>query len=65
MSRICVITGKRPKSGNQRTFSNKASKRTFVPNLQTMRVRKDGRTVTLKVSTRALRTMAKAPRGVR
>lgn len=65
MARICAVTGKRPKTGNQRTFSNKSSKRTFVPNLQTVRIRRNGRTVTLKVSASALRTMAKTVRGVR
>lgn len=65
MSRVCQLTGKRPLAGNARTFSNKKSRRRFIPNLQKLRVKVGGRMTTLRVSTKALRTLAKDARGVR
>jgi len=65
MSRVCQLTGKKPLAGNQRTFSNKKTRRVFVPNLQKLKVKVGGRHVTLRVSTKALRTLAKDARGVR
>ena len=65
MSSICPLTGKRPTAGNQRTFSNKATRRTFVPNLQKMRLKLGGRTVSMRLSTKAMRTLVKDARGVR
>lgn len=65
MSRICALTGKKPKTGNSRSFSNKSSKRTFVPNLQKLRVNVGGRKITLKVSAQAIRTLSKDARGLK
>lgn len=50
------MTGRKTKSGNSRSHSNIASRRKFQVNLQTKRV--DG--VKLRLSARALRTLAKA-----
>ena len=38
MSRVCEITGKRPKAGNNRSHACNATKRRFLPNLVTKKV---------------------------
>ena len=62
MSRICPLTGKAPLSGNKRAHSLRASRRVFNPNLQKCRVEIDGKIVTLRLSARARRTLAKQVR---
>jgi large subunit ribosomal protein L28 len=59
MARVCEITGKRPRVGNNVSHANNKTKRRFYPNLQTKRffVPEDGKWVTLKVSTKALKTI--------
>ncbi|MCO6485793.1 MAG: 50S ribosomal protein L28 [Saprospiraceae bacterium] len=61
MSRTCQLTGKRPISGNYVSHSNRKTKRRFIPNIQKKRVfvPELGEFVTLKVSTKALRTINK------
>ena len=61
MSKICAITGKKPMVGNNVSHSNKKTKRKFYPNLQTKKffVPETGEYITLKVSTKALRTINK------
>lgn len=61
MSRKCKLTGKGPLSGNNVSFSQKKTKRRFLPNLQTRNIfiPELGRKVTLKMSARAIRTMDK------
>jgi len=61
MSRVCEITGKRPKSGNNRSHACNATKRRFLPNLVTKKVvdPKTGKVRKMKISTRALRTLNK------
>jgi len=61
MSRVCEVTGKRPRVGNNVSHSNIKTKRKFYPNLQTKRVYipEEDKWVTLKVSTSALRTINK------
>jgi large subunit ribosomal protein L28 len=61
MSKVCQLTGKRPISGNTVSHSNAKTRRRFLPNLQTKRffVSETGEFVTLKVSTQAMRTIAK------
>ncbi|MGK2849143.1 MAG: 50S ribosomal protein L28 [Minisyncoccota bacterium] len=56
MSRICQLTGRKTASGNSRSHSNIATRRTFKINLQTKRI--DG--MKLRLSTRAIRTLTKA-----
>ena len=56
MSRVCQMTGRKTASGNSRSHSNIATRRTFKINLQTRRL--GGMKV--RLSTRALRTLAKA-----
>src|SRR5688500_836650 len=64
MSRVCQVTGKKPRVGNTVSHANNRKRRRFLPNLHTQRfwVESEGRFVTLKVSTRGLRTIEK--RGV-
>ena len=59
MARVCEITGKRPRVGNNVSHANNKTKRRFYPNLQTKRffVPEEGKWVTLKVSTKALKTI--------
>ena len=61
MSKVCVLTGKRPITGNKVSHSNRKTKRRFLPNLQTQRfyVPEIEYFVTLKVSTIAIRTISK------
>jgi len=66
MAKVCILTGKKPKSGNNVSHSVRRTKRRFLPNLQRITLQgvdKNGRTVRAKmrISTAALRTLAKAP----
>ncbi len=60
MSRVCVITGKGPISGNARSHSCIATKRNWGVNLQKVKVEVDGKVQTVRVSARALKTLKKA-----
>ncbi len=57
----CKITGKRPLVGNRVSHSNIKTKHRQMPNIQHKRVwdEEGGRWVSLRVSTRALRTIQK------
>jgi large subunit ribosomal protein L28 len=61
MARVCEITGKRPQVGNNVSHANNKTKRRFYPNLQTKRffVPETGEWVTLKLSTKAIKTISK------
>lgn len=61
MSRVCQVTGKRPIFGNTVSHANNKKRRRFLPNLHTHRFWLEGekRFVTLRVSTRGLRTIDK------
>lgn len=61
MARKCVKTGKKTSSGQNRSHSLRATKRTFKPNIQKKRVYdpNTGEYKTMKVSTSYLRTLAK------
>ncbi|RIY31483.1 50S ribosomal protein L28 [Psittacicella melopsittaci] len=61
MSRVCQVTGKRPAVGNNRSHALNATRRRFLPNLQSHRfwVESENRYVTLRVSTKGLRTIDK------
>lgn len=61
MSKVCQVTGKRPTTGNNVSFSNRKTKRRFEPNLQTKRyyIPSEGRWVTLTLSTKGMKTIAK------
>ena len=59
MSRRCQITGKGVLTGNNVSHANNKTRRRFLPNLQTSSMLSDalGLAVTLRVSTRAIRTV--------
>lgn len=61
MSRVCQVTGKRPLVGNNRSHAMNATKRRFLPNLQSHRfwVESENRFVKLRVSTKGMRTIDK------
>lgn len=61
MSRVCQITGKRPITGNTVSHANNRRRRRFLPNLHTQRfwLETEKRFVSLRVSTRGLRTIEK------
>ena len=61
MSRVCQITGKRPRVGNNVSHANNKTKRRFLPNLHKKRfyIPEEDKWITLKVSTTALRTINK------
>lgn len=57
MSKVCVVTGKRPVSGNKRSDSLRATRRKWNPNLQKVKIIVDGKPTTVKMSARALKTL--------
>lgn len=61
MSKVCQITGKRPRVGNNVSHANNKTKRKFYPNLHKKRfyIPEEDKWVTLKVSSTALRTINK------
>ncbi|RUO23364.1 50S ribosomal protein L28 [Aliidiomarina shirensis] len=61
MSRVCQVTGKRPVVGNNRSHANNATRRRFLPNLQSHRfwVESEKRWVKLRISTKGMRIIDK------
>jgi len=60
MSRRCQISGKGPMSGNNVSHAQNKTKRRFLPNLRTVRIKQeDGTTKKIKISAKELRTMRK------
>jgi len=61
MSRRCQLTGKGPQSGHNVSHSNRKTNRRFEPNLQKVTLPSAAlrRSVSLRVTTRALRTVQK------
>jgi large subunit ribosomal protein L28 len=59
MSRRCMLTGTEPTFGAQVSHSHRRSSRRFDPNIQTKRyfLPSEGRTVRLKLSARAIKTI--------
>ena len=59
MSRRCVMTGKGVQAGNNVSHANNKTRRRFLPNLQDTSLLSDilGRTVRLRLSARAIRTI--------
>ncbi len=64
MSRVCQLTGAAPRSGHNVSHSNRKTKRRFVPNLITKRIydEKTDSFVKVRMTARALRTIAKNPK---
>jgi large subunit ribosomal protein L28 len=61
MARVCEITGKRTQVGNNVSHANNKTKRKFYPNLQKKKffVPEEGKWITLKLSTTAIKTINK------
>jgi large subunit ribosomal protein L28 len=64
MSRVCQLTGARPTAGNNVSHSKRRTKRRFIPNLITKRIwdERTGTFIRVKMTARALRTIAKNPK---
>ena len=61
MSRLCPVTGKRPRTGNNVSHANNRTKRRFLPNMQTHKfwLASEKRWVRLRLSARGIRTIDK------
>ena len=61
MTRICQVSGKRTRSGNNVSHANNKTRRKFIPNLHTHRiwVESQNRYVKLRLSKKGLRTIDK------
>lgn len=61
MGKFCVVTGKRPMTGNNVSHANNRTKRRFEPNLQDKRfwVPTEKRWVKLRVSAKAIKIVNK------
>ncbi len=61
MSRVCIVTGKRPVTGNNVSHANNRTRRRFNPNLHTHRfwVESEKRFVKLRLSSKGMRVIDK------
>jgi large subunit ribosomal protein L28 len=59
MARVCTVSGRGPMSGNARSHSLRATRRTWNLNLQKYQITENGKTKTVKMSARAYRTLMK------
>lgn len=59
MSRQCVVTGKKPMSGNNVSHAQNKTRRRFLPNIQSVRVYSEAldRFVSLSISVSGQRTL--------
>src|SRR6266702_3542169 len=55
----CDLTGKGKQFGNNVSFSQRHTKKVWKPNLQNKTIVVDGKKVTMKISTQAIRTLKK------
>lgn len=55
----CELTGKGKQFGRNVSFSQRHTSKVWKPNLQTKTLTVDGRKVTVKISTQAIRTLKK------
>lgn len=61
MARVCQLTGKRPRTGNNVSHSNNKTKRRFDINLKKKKffLAEENRWLTLRVTTSTIRTITK------
>lgn len=61
MSKVCQLTGKHAMSGNNVSFSNRKTKRRFLPNLITKKfyIPEENAWISIRLSTSALKTINK------
>ena len=63
MSRVCQITGKAPMVVNNVSHANNKTKKRFLPNLRTVRIKlEDGTSKKIKIAASTLRTIRKNSR---
>jgi large subunit ribosomal protein L28 len=55
----CQLTGKGKQYGSNVSFSQRHTKKVWKPNLQKKTITVDGKKLTLKISTQAIRTLKK------
>ncbi len=56
MTKVCYVTGKKVKSGNNVSHSLHRTKRRFKPNLQKIRIEENGKIKKVYVTARALKS---------
>lgn len=56
---VCERCGKGPMFGNQRSFSMRATRRKFLPNIQRVRVMENGQFVRKNLCAKCIKTLAK------
>ena len=49
MAKVCEVCGKKPVSGNNISHAHNRTRRRWLPNLQTVRARVEGKVVRIKV----------------
>jgi len=61
MANVCIVTGKKPLTGNNVSHANNKTRRRFSPNIHTHRfwVESENRFVKLKLSTKGMRIIDK------
>ncbi|AXA34380.1 MULTISPECIES: 50S ribosomal protein L28 [Francisella] len=61
MSKVCMVTGKRPATGNNVSHAMNKTRRRFLPNLHTHRfwVESENKYIKLKVSAKGMRIIDK------
>jgi len=61
MAKVCVVTGKKPMSGNNVSHANNKTRRKFNPNIQSKRfwLASEKRWVRLKVSAKGIKVINK------
>ena len=61
MSRVCIVTGKKPVTGNNVSHANNRTRRRFSPNIHSHRfwVESEKRFVKLRISTKGMRIIDK------
>ena len=61
MSRVCMVTGKKPITGNNVSHANNKTRRRFTPNIHIHRfwVESENRFVKLSISTKGMRIIDK------
>ncbi len=61
MSRLCPVTGRRPRTGNNVSHANNKTKRRFLPNMQTHKfwLASEKRWIRLRLSARGIRMIDK------
>lgn len=61
MSRVCMVTGKRPVTGNNVSHAKNRTRRRFTPNLHSHRfwVESENRFVKLRLSSKGMRVIDK------